>query len=403
MNYRENKINGDKLSALGYGCMRFTKNGPFINQEKAEKELLYAIEHGVNYFDTAYIYPGSEVALGKFLSKGYRDKVYVATKLPHYMYKTVEEMEKCFSEQLKRLQTDYIDYYLIHMLNDKGSWDRLCGIGIKEWIKEKKEKGQIRNIGFSYHGGTSNFKELIDAYEWDFCQIQYNYLDEYSQAGVNGLKYASEKNLPVIIMEPLRGGRLVKNLPKKVKEMFENAKVKRSPAEWSFRWLWNQPEVTVVLSGMNSIEQLEENIRIASETVVGELTDDDFKMFGEVKKEFDKSVKVGCTGCGYCMPCPFGVDIPVCFRSYNNYYTDSRFVGMREYVMCTSLKAKRSNASMCKKCGKCEQHCPQGIKIRDNLEKVKSTMENPIYKIFVFFARKFAKYGENDNKRGKKQ
>lgn len=392
MNYRENVRNGDKLSVLGFGCMRFTKKGLSVNQEKAEAEMKYAIEHGVNYFDTAYIYPGIEVAVGTFLAKGYRDKVYLATKLPHYMYKTIDEVEKCFSEQLRRLKTDYIDYYLIHMLNDRGSWDRLCEMGIKEWISDKKAKGQIKNIGFSFHGGTTSFIELIDAYEWEFCQIQYNYLDEYSQAGVKGLKYAAEKKLPVIIMEPLRGGRLVKNLPKGVKNVFDSSKKKRTPAEWGLRWLWNQPEVTVVLSGMNSIEQVEENIRIASDVQAGELTEADFKMFDDVKKEFNKAIKVGCTGCGYCMPCPFGVDIPVCFRSYNNCFSDNIFVGMREYVMCTSLKAKPSNASLCRKCGKCEQHCPQGIKIRDNLEQVKKKMENLIYKIFVFFARKFAKY-----------
>lgn len=392
MQYRENPVNGDKLSLLGYGCMRFTKKGPFINQEKAEKELLYAIEHGVNYFDTAYIYPGSEAALGKFLAKGYREKVYIATKLPHYLYKSRKDMEKCFQEQLTRLQTDYIDYYLIHMLNDTDSWKRLKALGIEDWIAEKKAAGQIRNIGFSFHGGTHTFIDLLDSYPWEFCQIQYNYMDEYSQAGVKGLKYAASKNIPVIIMEPLRGGRLVNNLPREAEKLWQKATPKRSPAEWALRWLWNQPEVSVVLSGMNSMEQLKENIRIASEVTAGELTEQDLSLFKKVKAEMDKAIKVGCTGCGYCMPCPAGVDIPVCFRTYNTRYSDSWFNGMREYVMCTTLKGTPTNASKCIKCGKCEQHCPQGIPIRQELENVVRAMETPIYKIASKVMRKVAKY-----------
>ena len=230
--------------------MRFTQSGGKIDLEKTEKEIIAAYEAGVNYYDTAYVYGGSEDALGKILEKnGIRDKVNIATKLPHYLIKKADSMEKYFAEQLRRLRTDHVDYYLMHMLTDVKTWDRLKELGIIEWLEEKKKSGAIRQIGFSYHGNSDMFCELVDAYDWDFCQIQYNYMDEHSQAGRKGLQYAASKKLPVIIMEPLRGGKLVGLLPEEAKKLMEEYPVKRSPAEWAFRWLWNQPEVTCVLSG----------------------------------------------------------------------------------------------------------------------------------------------------------
>ena len=264
MEYRVDR-RGTKLSILGYGCMRFTKRGGSVNLLKAEQELMAAIEGGVNYFDTAYIYPGSEAALGKILARNHcRDRVYIATKLPHYLMQSVDAAEKCFQEQLKRLQTDYIDYYLMHMLTDVDTWRALCEMGIGDWLLQKQKSGQIRQIGFSYHGNSDMFCKLVDAWDWDFCQIQYNYLDEYSQAGKIGLHYAAEKGMPVIIMEPLRGGRLVQGLSAKAKKIFEETG--KSPAQWAFQWLWDQPEVTVVLSGMNSMNMVQENIRAACES-----------------------------------------------------------------------------------------------------------------------------------------
>lgn len=381
MNYRENKRNADKLSILGYGCLRFAKRGNSIDQEKAEEEMLLALENGVNYFDTAYVYGGSEVALGKFLAKGHRKGVFIATKLPHYLCKSYEEFDRYFLEELERLQTDYIDYYLMHMITDITSWNRIKDLGIEKWIQEKKEKGQIHNIGFSFHGGKEGFKEVVDAYDWDFCQIQYNYLDEHAQAGVEGLRYASNKGLPVIIMEPLRGGKLVFGLPDLGIKHFQKGDKTKTPAEWGLKWLWNQPEVTVVLSGMNTLDQVEENIRIASNTQVGELTPKHYEMFEQVIQEIKKVEKVGCTGCGYCMPCPQGVDIPVCFRCYNSKYMDGWFTALREYIMCTTLKANPSNASKCIQCGKCEMSCPQGIEIRKELKNVKKHLETPAFKI----------------------
>ena len=256
MQYRSDKY-GNKISVLGYGCMRFTQRAGRIDLEKTEKELLEAYKSGVNYYDTAYIYPGSEAALGEILERNHlRDQVNIATKLPHYMIKSREDAEKYFQEELRRLRTDHVDYYLMHMLTDVKTWERLKTLGIDSWIKEKMESGAIRQIGFSYHGNSDMFCQVLDAYDWDFCQIQYNYLDEHSQAGRKGLHHAASKGIPVVIMEPLRGGRLVNNLPEKAQKLFRDYEIKRSPAEWAFRWLWNQPEVTCVLSGMNSMEMV---------------------------------------------------------------------------------------------------------------------------------------------------
>ena len=345
MLYRKNPKNGKELSILGYGCLRFTKKGGVIDQKKAEEEMKAAIENGVNYFDTAYTYHGSEVCLGKFLAKGYRDKVNIATKLPHYYIKTIEDMEKCFEEQLQRLQTDHIEYYLMHMLNDVATWKRLTDLGMEAWIAGKKAEGKIENIGFSFHGATEQFIKIIDAYDWDFCQIQFNYMDEHSQAGLRGLQYAAGKGLPVIIMEPLRGGRLVQGLPESAKRVFEKTTPKRSPAEWGLRWVWNHPEVTVILSGMNEIEQVEENVRIASEAKADSLSKEELEVFEQVKQEINKKIKVPCTGCAYCMPCPQGVDIPGCFSAYNMRYTDGWYAGFKTYFMCTTLRKNQTNAS----------------------------------------------------------
>lgn len=381
MQYRKDIKHGNNLSALGFGCMRFTKRFGTIDQEKAEKEMTAAINGGVNYFDTAYVYPGSEACLGKFLVKGYRDMVNIATKLPHYLIKNTAEADKIFDEELKRLRTDRIDYYLIHMLTDINSWNRIVDMGIKEWIARRKASGQIIRIGFSYHGGAKGFIDILNAYDWDFCQIQFNYMDENSQAGLSGLKAAYEKGIPVIIMEPLRGGRLTNGLPADAKKVFRKQPQKMSPAEWGLRWIWNHPEATVILSGMNSIEQVEENMRVADTALPDSLTAKDLLVYEEVKNIINKNIKVPCTGCSYCMPCPQGVDIPTCFRCYNVKASDGWFNGIREYLMCTTFRKEKTNASLCKKCGKCEKHCPQAIKIRDELQNVQTDMERLPYKI----------------------
>ncbi len=368
MQYRKDK-KGNSLSVLGYGCMRFTRQRGGIDLDKAEAEVMAAIEGGVNYLDTAYIYPGSEAAVGEILHRNQcRGRVYLATKLPHYMIRSIEGVERTFCEQLRRLKTEHIDYYLMHMLTDTATWEKLKKRGIEDWIHKKLKCGQIRNIGFSYHGNTEMFKQLVDAYDWDFCQIQYNYMDETSQAGVEGLRYAHAKGLPVIVMEPLRGGRLVDLLPESAKELFRKDTQGRMAAELAFKWLYDQPEVTCVLSGMDSLKTVEQNLKTAAEALPGCMTDLDRKLLEQVKKEIEKYVKIGCTGCGYCMPCPSGVDIPGTFRCYNAMYTEGKKSGRRDYMQCTAMRQNPSSASQCIQCGKCETHCPQHLEIRKGLK-----------------------------------
>lgn len=390
MKYRKDRA-GRELSVLGYGCMRFTKNGSEIDLDKAERELMYAIRSGVNYLDTAYVYPGNEEAVGEILACNHcREDVYLATKLPHYLIRSAAGAQKKFGEELHRLRTDYIDYYLMHMLNDVKTWEKLLSYGIGDWLEEKRAAGQIRNIGFSYHGNTANFKALLDAYDWDFCQIQYNYLDEHTQAGREGLLYAGEKGIPVIIMEPLRGGRLVNDLPKEAKRLIREAGY--TPAELALRWLWAQPQVTCVLSGMNSVEMVKENIRIAGEACVGELPPDQHTLIECVKREIAKSMKVGCTGCGYCMPCPNKVDIPMAFHAYNAKYTEGKRSGMKEYLQSTVMRSEQTSASQCIGCGRCEKLCPQGLPIRQMLKEAVQELENTQYKMLKWAVKTFHIY-----------
>ena len=381
MNYRNDKY-GNPLSILGFGCLRFQKHGNKIDMEATEKQIMAAIRAGVNYFDTAYVYGGSEAALGEILEKNHvRRDIHIATKLPHYLIKSRAGLEKLFQEELRRLRTDYVDYYLMHMLTDLPTWEKLKNLGIEEWIEEKKACGQIRQVGFSYHGGSDMFCKLVDAYDWDFCQIQYNYLDEHSQAGRKGLHHAHAKGIPVIIMEPLRGGKLVTMLPEKGKKIIADYAPKCTPAAWAFRWLWDQPEVTVVLSGMNSDEMVQENIRTASTARVGDLTDADQAMLHRVVDAIQETMKVGCTACGYCQPCPRNVDIPGVFACYNRVYSESKRAAVKEYMKCTAFRNDSTAASRCIGCGKCEQHCPQGIEIRKHLKDAANVLETPVYKL----------------------
>ena len=380
MNYRKDKY-GNEISILGFGCMRFPRAMGKIDMAETERELLTAIREGVNYFDTAYIYPGSEAALGEILHRnGLRKQVYIATKLPHYLVRSEDGPEKIFAEELKRLKTDYVDYYLMHMLADVDTWERMKNLGIIEWLEEKKASGAIRQVGFSYHGNSEMFCKLVDAYDWDFCQIQYNYMDEHSQAGRRGLNYAHEKGLPVVIMEPLRGGKLVNRLPEEAKRIFAEYPVKHTPAQWAFRWLWNQPEVTCVLSGMNSDEMVRDNIQTASTVQVGELGEAEEDMLHRVVAAINAKMKVGCTGCGYCMPCPKNVDIPGTFSAYNRRYSEGKFWGLVDYAMCTALRKTPTSASNCVGCGLCETHCPQQISIREHLKAAAKEMEGPLYR-----------------------
>ena len=389
MQYRKDK-HGDDLSILGYGCMRFTKKGGKIDMDKAEQELLAAFHAGVNYYDTAYIYPGSEAAVGEIFERNnMREQVKIATKLPQYYCSSRAAVDKYFDEELSRLRTDYVDYYLMHHLTDLAMWEKLKAMGILEWIKEKKTSGAIRNIGFSYHGNSDNFLRILEDYDWDMCQIQYNYFDEVAQAGSIGLKAAAARGIPVVIMEPLRGGKLVNQLPKDALKIMKDSDRGWSPAEWGLRWLYDQPEVTVVLSGMNSLDMVEENCRVASETSAGSFTEEDFQVLAGVTAAIRSKDRVGCTGCRYCMPCPQHVDIPGAFRCWNMMYIESKQQGRFQYAQTAGLTKEPSYASQCIGCGKCEQHCPQGIPIREKLKAADKALRPLPYKVGIEVARKF--------------
>ena len=389
MQYRKNKY-GEDLSILGFGCMRFTKKGGNIDIDKAEKEILEAYRAGVNYYDTAYIYPGSEAAIGEIFERNHmREKINIATKLPQYLIRNLAAVNKHFDEELSRLRTNYVDYYLMHHMTDVAMWEKLKKIGILEWIEEKKKSGAIRNIGFSYHGNTENFLKILNDYDWDMCQIQYNYLDEVSQAGVEGLKAAADRGIPVVIMEPLRGGKLVNMLPAEARRVMKESGRNWSPAEWGLRWLYNQPEVTVVLSGMNSVEMVQENCRTASSAPAGHFTEEDFRTLSGVTKAIREKEKVGCTGCRYCMPCPQGVDIPGIFRCYNAMFIESKSQGRWQYAQTVGFTKEPAFASQCIQCGKCEKHCPQEIPIREKLKEADRAVRPLPYKIGINVARKF--------------
>ncbi len=389
MKYRKDK-HGEELSILGYGCMRFTSKGGRIDIAKAGKEIMLAIEKGVNYFDTAYIYPGSEAALGQILEENnVRDKVKIATKLPQYLVgNNPKALDRFFEEEKKRLRTSYVDYYLMHHLTDISAWNKLKAVGAREWLESKKESGEIRNIGFSYHGDTEGFIEILNDYDWDFCQIQYNYMDENTQAGKEGLKAAASKGVPVVIMEPLRGGKLVE-LTDSAKKMIAADPRGRTPAEWAFRWLYNQPEVTVVLSGMNSEAMVTENCRVASEAEAGGFTEEDYALIERIKEELYKATKVNCTGCRYCMPCPRGVDIPGVFRCYNHMYTEGKSSGRTEFIQSIALQDKPGLPSLCVGCGKCEKHCPQSLPIIKSLKEADKALRPLPYKVAAKVMRKF--------------
>jgi predicted aldo/keto reductase-like oxidoreductase len=393
MQYRTDIKSGNKLSILGFGCMRFPRNFTQIDTHKTEQLIVKAVQEGINYFDTAYIYAGSEDALGQIIQKNnLRNKIFLATKLPYSRCTRYEDFDNLFNAQLERLHTNYFDYYLLHNLSDTVHWESLRKLGIEKWINEKKISEQIKNIGFSFHGAHDEFSKLLDIYDWDFCQIQYNYFNPNYQAGTAGLKKAASKGLSVIIMEPLLGGKLANGLPKRAVDVFKSANNSLSPAAWALRWLWNQKEVTVVLSGMNEDSQLQENLEIANDAMPDMLTVEDGTVFDSVMKIIKESYKVPCTGCNYCMPCPHDVNIPACFAAYNTSYTVGLLSGLSQYMSNIAVTHSRSYAaSQCKKCGKCEKKCPQHIQIIKSLEKVSRRMEPFWFKCAARLALKLPK------------
>ncbi|HPJ88107.1 MAG TPA: aldo/keto reductase [Thermotogota bacterium] len=377
MLYREFGRTGEKVSILGFGCMRFQvmDNDPKkIIEEKAIEQVRHAIDRGVNYIDTAYPYHGgmSEPVVAKALKDGYREKVFLATKLPSWLVKTREDMDKLLNEQLEKLQTDHIDFYLIHALN-KGFWENLKKCDVFDFMDKVRKDGRVRHIGFSFHDELPLFKEIVDAYDWEFCQIQYNFMDENYQAGLEGLTYASDKGLGVVIMEPLRGGSLVRKIPEDIQAIWDKAEIRRSPAEWALKFIWDHREVSLILSGMNEMAQVDENIDSAEDSTPGMLTDKERVLISEARDVYLSRVKVNCTACKYCMPCPFGVDIPMNFSLYNDASIYLDYEGQKTTYQ--NFFSKEQWASKCQECGACETHCPQHIKIRDRLKEVAAFFE----------------------------
>ena len=374
MLYRKMPKTQDELSILGFGCMRLPQKDGRIDEERAARQIRHCIDHGVNYLDTAWRYHGgeSEPFVGRTLTGGYRERVKLATKLPAWLVKNRADMDRFLDAQLQKLATSRIDYYLVHSLHGN-TWDRVAALGVGEFLEGAKSDGRIVNAGFSFHGMREDFKRIVDAYPWSFCQIQYNYLDEEQQAGTEGLKYAAAKGLGVIVMEPLRGGMLAASpQPPASDALWREAERARSPAEWALRWVWNHPEVTVALSGMNGEAQVEENLRTASNGYAGSLTPAEVDLIGRVARKYREIMKVACTGCGYCQPCPSGVDIPGSFDAFNALHTfgnqEARFL----YVLrgCGALSGQPSYASQCSHCRDCVQKCPQGLEVPELLEEV---------------------------------
>lgn len=383
MLYRKMPKNGDELSVLGFGAMRLpTKEDGSIDEKIATDMVRYSIDNGVNYVDTAWPYHmgESEPFLARALADGYREKVKLATKQPQWMVKNYEDMDRFLNSQLEKLNTDQIDYYLIHSLV-KSSWENIRDLGVMEFLDKAKADGRIVNAGFSYHGAPEDFKPIVDAYDWDFCQIQYNFLDEDVQAGTKGLEYAASKGLGVVIMEPLRGGNLADPVPDEVMDIWNEADARRSPVEWALRWVWNRPEVTVVLSGMSEPAHVEENLRIANEALPDSLTEKELRLVERVANKYQDLMEVGCTGCRYCMPCPEGVDIPACFEMYNNLHMfddEDRLMMMYAAKLGGILRGSETNfASQCTECGQCVDACPQNLPVPELLEKVSETFEGP--------------------------
>jgi predicted aldo/keto reductase-like oxidoreductase len=392
MLYRKIEKTGDNLSILGFGAMRLPEIDGKIDEARATRQIRHTIDQGVNYVDTAWTYHKgeSEPFLGRALEDGYRENVKLATKLPHWSVRRRQDMDYYLDQQLQKLNTDHIDYYLIHSL-DGPSWKKVRDLGVADFLDKAKQDGRIINAGFSFHGSKEHFKEIVDGYGWDFCQIQYNYLDEKGQAGREGLEYAASRGLGVIVMEPLRGGNLARVMPPEVTAIWQEADVKRTPAEWALRWVWNHPGVTLLLSGMNEESHIEENLRIASEAHPNSLTDKELELVDRAAKTYRKLMRVGCTGCQYCMPCPFGVDIPGCFYRYNHLHMfgDKRFMKFFYIAqMGGALTGKASKASLCRECGKCVKACPQELPIPELLRDVSREFEGFWFKPMVWIMKR---------------
>lgn len=377
MQYRILGKTGIKLSILGFGCMRFpvlNNDEGRINEPETDKILIEAIKNGVNYFDTAYTYHNgtSEDFVGRFLKKGYCEKVYLATKLPCWEVEKRSDMDRFLDEQLTRLKTDHIDFYLLHALT-KRRWQNLIKNDVFDFIDRIIKDCRVSNIGFSFHDDFLVFKEIADSYNWDFCQIQYNFMDEEYQAGAEGLRYAANKGMGVIIMEPLRGGYLINNLPERIRNIWNSSGESKSPVDMALQWVWNHPEVSMVLSGMSNLKQVNENCRTAEKIKPGTMSNRELEIIRKVRDEYLNRQIIPCTGCNYCIPCPEGVDIPGIFSFYNEGKMYDNFSIAR--VRHSILVKEEEKADKCVECGECLEHCPQQIAIPDELKKCRDSFE----------------------------
>jgi hypothetical protein len=389
MKYRTLGKSGVEVSVLGFGCMRLPIQGgavsaadifnpeKLIDEDEGTKMVQYAVDHGVNYFDTAYGYHGgqSETFLGKAIAP-HRDKVFLASKLPVWMVQAPEDFDRILDEQLKRLNTGHLDFYLLHGLA-RHFWEPARKMGALKFLDRILADGRVKHVGFSFHDDIKIFKEIVDSYDWEMCQIQYNYYDENYQAGREGLDYLAERNIGVIAMEPLRGGRIVDRIPEEVQDVWDTAPVKRSPVEWAFRWLWDQPDVAMALSGMSSMAHVLQNVDLAGEAQPNSITEEEKGVIREVREIYRRMMKVDCTSCAYCMPCPHGVNIPMNFSLYNDMFMfkDSEL----NVMLYNYMIPPEQRASACTECGECEELCPQHIAIIHDLKAVHETLkgENP--------------------------
>jgi len=367
-----------QVSALGFGAMRLPvidNDRSKINEPEAIRMIRYALDHGVNYIDTAWFYHdgNSEFLVGRALNHGYREKVKLATKLPSRNVQTADDFDRFLNEQLTRLQSDHIDFYLLHGLN-KVSWPKLRDLDVFNWAESALSDGRIGYLGFSFHDEYDVFKEIIDSYDrWTLCQIQYNFMDTEYQAGSKGLRYAAEKGLAVVVMEPIRGGLLASKLPETVVGLWESAPKRRSPAEWALQWVWNQPEVSTVLSGMTLMEHVVENVDAADRSGPNALTDDELSLIDRVKGEYKNRSLIPCTNCRYCLPCPNNVNIPGILSIYND-ATIFNDVGRARHLYPIRIQ-EGERASQCIECRECEELCPQEIAISEWLEKARELLE----------------------------
>jgi predicted aldo/keto reductase-like oxidoreductase len=392
MQYRRLKRTGDELSILGFGCMRLPQKYGRIDEKRATRQIRSAIDGGVNYLDTAMPYHrgASESFLGRVLADGYRQRVKLATKLPPWLVRVRPDMDRLLDLQRHKLRTEQVDYYLVHSLSGT-SWERMRGLGVREFLDQARRQGRIVNVGFSFHGDRFAFKRIVDDHDWDFCLIQYNFLDQEAQAGSAGLECAAAKGLGVMVMEPLRGGLLGGRVPAAVQTVWDRAPGKRSPAEWALRWVWNRPEVSLLLSGMNDEAHIAENLRIANDARPNSLSDEELRLIDQVADTYRKLMRAGCTGCGYCLPCPAGVNIPACLEVLNDYYVfdNKRGAFLRYLARAAGLASPESAglASLCTGCGQCEEKCPQHLPIQKHLEEVVRTLEGRLFRVASLVAR----------------